>query len=226
MKAIHPDRLRSRFVAAIAIFLGCGYEGERAIVHADSEIFEAVARSQLSDTTERSGSATGALRFDSRPAGDNAELAATPDHPRNLDLAAAGDSLSADAVNTIVEERKDILKTIGIEEGGPFNYPECGGARRSRDSTTLEPAMRCPDFVRRYVTVGLPYPGAAQLLAKLRPPEVPTPDSTGEQWTVLVTENSVGPGGQQWRRYVSLFRRDPISGRLGLVERFLLSWAE
>jgi len=226
MKAIHPDRLRSLSFAAIAIVLGCGYEGERAIVHADGEIFEAVARSQLSDTAERSGSATGSLRFDSRPAGDNAELAATPEHPRNLDLAEGGDSLSSKAITSIVEQRKDILKTIGIEEGGPFNYPECGGARRSRDSTTLEPAMRCPDFVRRYVTVGLPYPGAAQLLGKVRPPEAPTPDSTGEQWTVLVTESSVGPGGQQWRKYVSLFRRDPANGRLALVERFLLSWAE
>ena len=228
MKVIQPDWLRSLSCGAIAFVLSCGYGGERAIMRADGEIFEAVARSQLSDSAEASTAATSGLRVDSRPAGDNAELAATPDHPRPLDLAEAADSLSPSALHSIVEQRKDILKSVGIEEGGPFNYPDCGGARtrRSTDSSKLLPAPKCPDFVRRYVTVGLPFRGAAQLLGKVRPADAPTPDSTGEQWTVLVTESSVGPGGQQWRQYVNLFRRDSASGRLALIERFLLSWAE
>jgi hypothetical protein len=36
----------------------------------------------------------------------------------------------------------------------------------------------------------------------------------------------VGPGGQEWRQYAWLLRRDPQTGQLVLVEKFLLSWAE
>jgi hypothetical protein len=228
MKAIQADRLGTLSYAAAAVLLACGTSAERSIVGADGEIFESVVRSQLVDSSQPPRVATSALRFDSRPAGDNTDLVSTPDRPRQLDLAAPSDSLSSDALSAVVEQRKDILKSIGVEEGGPFNYPDCGGTRtrRARDSTGILPPPKCPTVARRYVTVGLPYRGAASILAKVRPAIFPPPDSTGEQWTVLVTESLVGPGGQQWRQYVSLFRRDPDSGRLGLVERFLLSWAE
>jgi hypothetical protein len=223
MKGIQPYHVCSLAL----LFAGCTSGGERAVIHADGEIFEAVARSQLTDTVEPGVSST-ALRFDSRPAGDNIDLAGSPERPRQLDLGEAADSLSTGAQEDIVEQRKDILKSLRIEEGGPFNYPECGGTRtrRQRDSSTTLPAPRCPRAVRRYVTVGLPFAGAAQLLEKVRPPEVSVPDSTGEMWTVLVSESTVGPGGQQWRQYVTLFRRDPVGGRLAVAERYLLSWAE
>ena len=228
MKVIQPGCPRSLSCLAAAAFLGCASPGEREIVHADGEIFEAVVRSQVSDSAKPEPRTASAFRFDSRPVGDNTDLAVTPEHPRPLDLSDAEDTVSADALRSMVEQRKEILRSIGVEEGGPFNYPECGGARtrRSHDSTSTLAAPKCPKFVRRYVTVGLPYRGAAPLLDKARPPESPRPDSRGEQWTVLVTESSVGPGGQQWRQYVTLFRRDAESGRLTLAERFLLSWAE
>jgi len=228
MKAIQTDSLRSLVCAGVALVLGCGHSTERSIVRADGEIFESVVRSQFSDSSKFLPRTISPLRFDARPAGDNADLAATPDRPRPLDLADSSDSLSSSALNSIVEQRKHILKTIGIEEGGPFNYPDCGGTRtrRSRDSSAVLPAPKCPAFVRQYITVGLPYRGAAQILNRARPVGVSPPDSAGELWTVLVTETSVGPGGQQWRQYVSLFRREPETGRLGLAERFLLSWAE
>ena len=35
-----------------AVFLGCGSPGEREIVHADGEIFEAIVRSQVSDSAK------------------------------------------------------------------------------------------------------------------------------------------------------------------------------
>ena len=229
MKGIQGVRFRSLGCAGTAILLACGNGAERSIIRADREIFESVVRSQLVDSSQPSPrAATSALRFDSRPAGDNTDLVSTPDRPRQLDLVAASESLSSDALAAVIEQRKDILKSIGVEEGGPFNYPDCGGARtrRTRDSTGVPPPPRCPSVARRYITVGLPYRGAASILSKVRPAVSPPPDSTGEQWTVLVTESLVGPGGQQWRQYVSLFRRDTESGRLALVERFLLSWAE
>jgi hypothetical protein len=41
-----------------------------------------------------------------------------------------------------------------------------------------------------------------------------------------VTESSVGPGGENWRQYAWLFRRDPETRRLLVAEKYLLSWAE
>lgn len=226
VKAIQPVRLRA-LVWALFV-LGCSSREERELVHADGEIFNAVARSQLAATGESTAVAKGALRFDARPAGDNVVLAVSPDRPRPLDLDSTSDSVSSDALAVITEQRKDILKSIGVEEGGPFVYPDCAGARsqRVRDSSVALPAPRCPESVRRYVTVGLPFRGASHMLDKVRPPETPLPDTTAELWTVLVTESSVGPGGQQWRQYVSLFRRDQGDGQLRVAERYLLSWAE
>ena len=227
MKAIQPDALRVLSFAACAFVLGCMSDAEREMVRVDGEIFEAVARSQFSDTAGQSTSAPAGLRFDARPAGDNADLSGTPG-PRPLEPGNAGDSVLANTQPVIVEQRKDILRSLGIEEGGPFNYPDCGGARtrRTKDSTHTLPPPACPDSPLRYVTVGLPYRGTSPVLARARPPGTPAPDSTGEQWTVLVTESSVGSGGQQWRQYVTLFRRNPETGRLAMAERVLLSWAE
>ena len=226
MKTIQPSALRVLSFAAGAFVVGCMSDAEREMVRVDGEIFEAVARSQFSDTTGHSSAPAG-LRFDARPAGDNADLSGTLD-PRPLEPGNAGDSVLGNTQPVIVEQRKDILRSLGIEEGGPFNYPECGGARtrRTKDSTYTLPPPACPDSPLRYVTVGLPYRGASPVLARARPPGTPAPDSTGEQWTVLVTESSVGSGGQQWRQYVTLFRRNPETGRLATAERVLLSWAE
>jgi hypothetical protein len=228
MKGIQADSLRWLSVLSIIAVASCGDERERALVRADAEIFESVARAQLADSSDTVSSIVSPLRIDARPAGDNTDLASTPDHPRRLEVGEQIDSVSVASTETIVEQRKDILKSLRIEEGGPFNYPECGGARArlSRDSTVVLPAPKCPPQVTRYITVGLPYLGASPILDKVRPPELPAPDSSAELWTVLITESSVGPGGQQWRQYASLFKRDAQSGRLEMVERFLLSWAE
>ena len=125
-------------------------------------------------------------------------------------------------------QRKQILRDLHVEEGGPFVYPECGGfrTRRFRDSSAVHPDPECPKTFRRYVTAGLPTRGASAVIAKSRRPEAYPPDTTREMWTVLVTETSVGPGGQQWRQYAWLFRRDPGSGHLDVAEKYLLSWAE
>ncbi|HEY4733402.1 MAG TPA: hypothetical protein VIH53_02530 [Gemmatimonadaceae bacterium] len=228
MKGIQSLSLRWLSMFALVAVAGCGNERERDLVRADGEIFESVARAQLGDPSDTVASVVSPLRIDARPAGDNTELAATPDHPQRLEVGEQPDSVSTGSTETIVEQRRDILKALHIEEGGPFDYPECGGARArlSRDTTVVLPPPKCPPQVTRYITVGLPFRGASPILDKVRPPELPAPDSTAELWTVLMTESSVGPGGQQWRKYASLFKRDPQSGRLEMAERFLLSWAE
>src|SRR2546423_5739228 len=191
MKASQRDSLRSACCIALALCASCGWGGVGAIARAEGEIFETVARSQLPDTARNPSPARPRVRIDSHPAGDNADLAAAPDRPRLLDLSDPPDSLSEDALDAIVAQRKGILKSLGIEDAGPFNYPDCGGARtrRAKDTTQGLPPPKCPTDISSYITVGLPYRGAAALLARARPPRAPAPDSTRELWTALVAES-------------------------------------
>ena len=224
VKAIQAERHSARrWIIAVCLGAACGIPREqRDLAAADAETFEAIVRSQMSD----SGSA-GFLRVDSRPAGDKELLSPIPG-PAGFDPDSLGDTVAESATRIIADQRKEILDDLHVEEGGPFSYPSCGGFRthRLRDSAGEHPNPECPKAFRRYVTVGLPTRGAAMLLTKARRPETPPPDTTGELWTVLVTESSVGPGGQQWRQYGWLFRRDTRTGNLGVAEKYLLSWAE
>ncbi|MEP6550456.1 MAG: hypothetical protein ABJB95_04700 [Gemmatimonadales bacterium] len=201
---------------------------ERSMLRADAEAFEAVVREQTPPNSADSTLPPHFLRVDSRPGGDEAVIATAPQRANGFDLDEAGDSLSAGALARIGDQRKAILRDLQIDEGGPFVYPGCGGskARGSSDSAFAPTGANCPREWRRYVTVGLPYRGVAAVLAKLRAPESAPPDSTGEVWTVLVTENSIGPGGQDWRQFAWLLRRDPVRGRVNVAEKFLVSWAE
>jgi hypothetical protein len=75
------------------------------------------------------------------------------------------------------------------------------------------------------VTIGLPRRGVGQIPEKVRRTEPQTFD-TGEVWTVLVTETSIGSGGQDWKHYAWVLTRQPGGAGLRLAARFLLSWAE
>jgi hypothetical protein len=227
MKAIRTERLRSfpLILTVLAISAGCVLESDdrRTFMRADAEAFEEVVRSQLLDTVS---APSGFLTVDTRPGADEEILARTNDPGRALDLPQTSDSLPARALEGIKEKRDAILRALHVDGGGPFSYPKCGGASRVNDSIDVGRQPECPRDLRRHVTVGLPRRGAAPILATARRPESPLPDSTAELWTVLVTETNVGPGGQQWRQYAWLFKRDPENGRLAVTERFLLSWAE
>jgi hypothetical protein len=197
-------------------------DSQRAALEADAEAFETIVRSQATDSATGS---LGFLRVDSRPGDDDAVLAGTVPQTRPIDLSQSPDSMSGLA-KSIEDQRRSILGVLKVDEGGPFDYPYCGGARRVTDSAAVDTVSKCPRQPVRYVTVGTPYRGAAPLLEKLRRPELPVPDSAADLWTVLVSETNVGPGGQQWRQYAWLFRRDADKGRLVVAERFLVSWAE
>jgi hypothetical protein len=230
VKAIEPELTRSLrgqifVLVVLAIGQSCGRpsSAERAVLAADAEVFESVIRSELSPDPADSAASLRVMRVDSRPVTDNDELTASSTRQTGFDLDKVSDSLSDAGVSRIADQRKAILSDLHVEEGGPFAYPGCGGSR-SHGSTELSFAA-CPREWRRYITVGIPYRGTAAVIDKLRT-ESPPPDSSAELWTVLVAENSVGPGGQEWRQYAWLLRRDPQSGQLVLVEKFLLSWAE
>jgi hypothetical protein len=213
-----------RLLIALVVCQGCSTpsRAERAVLAADAEVFESVIRSEQSPDPADSAASLRVMRVDSRPVTDNDDLTATA-RQTGFDLDKASDSLSDASVTRIADQRKAILKDLHVEEGGPFTYPGCGGSR-SHGSTQLSFAA-CPRDWRRYITVGIPLKGTAAIIDKLRT-QSPAPDSSAELWTVLVAENSVGPGGQEWRQYAWLLRRDPVTGHLALVEKFLLSWAE
>ena len=225
VKAIQGQRQSARWclVVAISVAAACtAAPRQRELAAADAETFEAIVRSQTSDSVSANF-----LRVDARPGGDKEILPAPPPVAAGFDPDSSA-GLDESDTKFISDQRKEILEDLHIEEGGPFVFPECGGyrTRQFRDSASEHPPPDCPRTFRRYLTVGLPTRGATAVLNKARRPEAPTPDTTGELWTVLVTETAVGPNGQQWRQYAWLFRRDPQTGHLGVSEKFLLSWAE
>ncbi len=201
---------------------------ERVLAHTDAEVFEAVAQSQRNLGLDDSSRSSRFLRMDSRPV-DNTSLL-SPQSPPAAGIGLDDDSTqpSPDAVERIARERRAILKRLGVEEGGPFFFPGCGGVRtgepRTKPGTTPSGAL-CPTDWRRYVTVGLPHRGLAQIPENLRRAEPQSFDAS-EVWTVLVTESSIGSGGQDWKQYAWVLTRQPGRADLSLAGRFLLSWAE
>ncbi|MGI8401042.1 MAG: hypothetical protein ACR2NS_05475 [Gemmatimonadaceae bacterium] len=231
MKSIQLHCRRSPHVLAVVLAVGQGCSApsraERAVLATDAEVFETVVRNELSPDPADSVASLRVMRVDSRPVTDNGDLSPNSARPTGFDLDQGVDSLSEASVARIADQRKAILRDLRAEEGGPFTYPGCPGARSrtSADSAGASPGA-CPSTWRRYITVGIPYRGtAAAIVDKLRT-RAPLPDSSAEVWTVLVAENSVGPSGQDWRQYAWLLRRDPENGRLALIEKVLLSWAE
>jgi hypothetical protein len=231
MKVIQRERLGSLSCMVVVLVVSDACSGdsstERSLIRTDAEVFETIVRSEISlPVMPAAAGPPGFLRVDSRPVGDNTTL--RTGRVRGLDLEESADSLSSASLVRLTEQRKAILNFLHVEEGGPFVYPGCGGTRtrRSNGSSAEVDRSTCPAVWRRYVTVGLPYRGAAGILDKLRGNESALADSLGETWTVLVRESSVGPGGQDWREYAWLFRREPGTNRLALAEKFLLSWAE
>ena len=131
---------------------------DRALLQADAEVFETVVRSETPIALADSAVPAGFLRVDARPAGDTAILTSTNQRSTGVELNESADSLSASGSARISEQRKEILKDLHVEEGGPFFYPGCGGirARRFRDSV-VSIGTECPSEAHRYVTIGLPY---------------------------------------------------------------------
>jgi hypothetical protein len=96
---------------------------DRALLQADAEVFETVVRSETAIALADSTVPTGFLRVDARPAGDTAILTSSNQRSTGVELNESGDSLSANGSARISEQRKEILKDLHVDEGGPFVYP-------------------------------------------------------------------------------------------------------
>jgi hypothetical protein len=201
---------------------------ERELVHTDAEVFQAVARSELVVGTEDSSRSPRFLRIDSRPEDNTSTLPPKPPGPAGIPLDDDSIPSSSAAINRIQTERRAILQRLGVEEGGPFVFPDCEGVRSAETepkSGVTPPRAGCPTQWRRYVTIGLPRRGVGLIPETVRKTD-PRAFDTGEVWTVLVTETSIGSGGQDFKQYASVLTREPDREGLSLATRFLLSWAE
>jgi hypothetical protein len=218
------------FAAALLTTEACDKlsTAERELVHTDAEVFEAVARSELVAGTEDSSRSPRFLRIDSRPEDNTSTLPPKPPSPAGIPLEDDSMPASSAAINRIKTERRAILQRLGVEEGGPFVFPDCEGVRSAETepkSGVTAPRVGCPTQWRRYVTIGLPRRGVGLIPENVRKTD-PRSFDTGEVWTVLVTETSIGSGGQDWKQYASVLTREPDHESLTLAARFLLSWAE
>jgi len=225
-----PQFLRVAFGVALLTTEGCDNlsTSERELVHTDAEVFEAVARSELVAGTEESPRSPRFLRIDSRPVDNTSILPPKPAVPAGIPLDEDSMPASSAVLNGIAQERRAILERLGVEEGGPFVFPRCEGVRTGetepkRDATP--PRAGCPTQWRRYVTIGLPRRGVGLIPEAVRKTDPRSFDS-GEVWTVLVTETSIGSGGQDWKQYASVLTREPDREGLTLAARYLLTWAE
>jgi hypothetical protein len=216
-------------VVAFLIIEGCDKlsTAERELVHTDSEVFEAVAQSERVVGMEDSTRSPRFLRIDSRPI-DNTTLL-SPQTPGATGLALNDSALPSPAtLEQIARERRRILDRLGVEEGGPFYFPGCRGVHTGAaipKPGSIRSDTGCPSEWRRYVTIGLPRRGVGQIPEKVRRTE-PQSFDTGEVWTVLVTETSIGIGGQEWKQYAWVLTRESDRSDLSVAAQFLLSWAE
>jgi hypothetical protein len=217
-------------LASFLIIEGCDNlsTSERELVHTDAEVFEAIARSELAVDTEDSSRSPRFLRIDSRPEDNTSILPPKPTAPAGIPLDDDSMPASAAALNRIGQERRAILERLGVEEGRPFFFPGCEGVRTGETEPkrgVTPPRAGCPTQWRLYVTIGLPRRGVGLIPENVRKTD-PRSFDTGEVWTVLVTETSIGSGGQDWKQYAAVLTREPDGEGLTLTARFLLTWAE
>jgi hypothetical protein len=197
-----------------------------ALIRADSAVFETVIRMELTGNGKEYPYKINPLRVDSRPDGQASNFPYVAGGSRGSISDPADSMRDSLALSLVREQRKAILRRLGLEEGGPFSYRQCGGTLapppRSPSTTSA-----CPKEAHYYVTIGLPISGIAPGLPKrLGRPDQPVPDLSGEIWTVLVSEAYAGPQGQSWFQHAWLLRRDPIGGRLTLAHTESLAWVE
>jgi hypothetical protein len=217
-------------VGALMGIAGCDNlsTSDRELVHTDAEVFEAVARSELATGTEDSSRSPRFLRIDSRPVDNTSMLPPKPSAPAGIPLDEDSTPASSAVTDRIAQERRAILERLGVEEGGPFVFPGCEGVRSGETEPkrgVTPPRAGCPTQWRRYVTIGLPRRGVGFIPENVRKTD-PRSFDTGEVWTVLVTETSIGSGGQDWKQYASVLTREADREGLTLAARFLLTWAE
>jgi hypothetical protein len=186
-----------------------------------------VVRAQLAGTEKQHPFHIDRLRYDSRPYGTRSGY---PENSAGVQGVAPTLSFAPArrrAIDSIVKNRKRILKMTKVPEGGPFSYRQCAGAgvptpppRRSGSAARTKPPdvhAGCPKRPETYLTVGLPVRGQPEGLRKFRDSHGQFVRLTGEVWTTIVEEWAAGPSGWTWSQYGWLLKRNRWNGKLELA---------
>jgi hypothetical protein len=192
-------------------------EEELTLIAADSEVFAAVVRSQLDGKDDDYPSNLTRFRYDSRPYGTPTGYPEMFAGVQGIDPTLTFAHASQDAIDDVVNNRKRILETASVKEGGPLVLSQCAGARVPapppvRGSPTrirrADVHAGCPKSPQYYLTVGLPIRGQPEGLKNMRDTRGRRVNLGGDVWSVLVTEFAAGPGGWTRSEYAWLFRRN------------------
>ena len=212
-------------------------EEEVTLLSADSVLFDAVIRAQLNGTGDEYPFRLERFRYDSRPYGTATGYPEVFAGVQGIDPTLSFPRAGRSAIRRLAENRKRILKTNGIPEGGPTTYSQCAGVRvpeppppRGSKSTALSKKRAdvhagCPKTREYYLTVGLPIRGQPPGLRNVRDTRGDRVSLKGDVWTALVDVHSAGPNGWSSSQYAWLFRRDG-SGRPVLESTILVGVVE
>jgi hypothetical protein len=193
-------------------------EEELTMIRADSELFAAVVRNQLTAGDEGYPVRLVRFRYDARPYGTPSGYPETFSGVQGIDptltFARAGES----AMDQLIDKRKEILERSGVPSGGRVSYRQCAGAgvpippppRGQRSAVSAkrnDVHAGCPKVPEVYLTVGLPIRGQPEGLRSARDTRGHRVDVRGDVWTILVDEYSTGPTGWSQSQYAWLFKR-------------------
>ncbi|HEV7595743.1 MAG TPA: hypothetical protein VGO33_12160 [Gemmatimonadaceae bacterium] len=229
MKAISRSLVTSILAANAIVGVACTSavtlpaipDDQPSLLRADSAAFVTIVRMELSGSGKSYPHEISPVRFDSHPNGQASDF---PISAGGSTGSIPGTASARDSVTTLLvsQQRKAILRNLGVEEGGPFNYPQCRGLL----APPTVPPMGCPKEDQYYVTIGLPYLGIPSDLPIRATSSDTMPDVSGEIWTVIVTEAYASRLGQNSFQHAWLLRRDPVNRRFTLAHTVLLSWVE
>ena len=211
-----------------------------SLFDADSLVFAAVVRGQVEGTDDAYPYRLTRFRFDSSP---YRATVGYPDMLGGVEGTASAMSFpraseSESEINYLIDTRKKILRTHGVQEGKPVFYPQCAGAgvpkppppapargRSARRTPAPNVHAGCPKTAEYYLTVGLPIHGRPPGLSNSQDTRGRSVRVDGEVWTVLVDETAVGPAGWRQSRYAWLFERNR-SGAIELAHTILVGTSQ
>jgi hypothetical protein len=212
-------------------------EEELTLISADSVLFDAVVRAQLSGKDDEYPVRLKGFRYDSRPYGTPSGYPEVFAGVQGIDPTLTFPRAGNRAIRRLTANRKRILKEMGVPEGGPVVYDQCAGVRvpvppppRGSKSTAASKKRAdvhagCPKTPIYYLTVGLPIRGQPPGLRNVRDTRGDRVTLRGDVWTALVDVYSAGPSGWSKSQYAWLFKRDD-SGRPVLESTILVGVVE
>ena len=211
-------------------------ELELTMAGADSQLFDAVVRTQLAaqgddDYPHR----LDRLRIDARPYGTNSGYPEVFAGVQGVDPTLSFSRANEREIERLTRARKSVLEASSVREGRLIPYAQCAGAgvpvppapaTRGRSTPRRTPPQDvhagCPKTTEYYLTVGLPIRGVPAGLQDTKDTRGKRVRPEGEVWSVLVDETAMAAAGWRRSQYAWVFRRND-EGHLELANTILVS---